>query len=104
MASLAFWWAWCAHLPPDGAFTWYWECTTGIIPSSSSGFRLAAGAAAKVFEGTQLAARDRLTAWWADRQEAGFLRAVQVTEGKLQGTGVTSVTAAALKKPKAGFH
>ena len=104
MASLAFWWAWCARLSPDGAFTWYWECISGIIPSSSSGFRLAAEAAAKLFEGTQLAARDRLTAWWADRQDAAFLRAVQLTEGKLQGTGVTSVTAAALKIRKARFQ
>ena len=92
MASLAFWWAWWARLSPDGAFTWYWECISGIIPSSSSGFRLAAEAAAKLFEGTQLAAQDRLTAWWADRQDAAFLRAVQLTEGKLQGTGVTSIT------------
>ena len=54
--------AWCVRLSPDGAFTFYWECIGGIIPSSSSGFRLAAEAAAKLFEGTQLAARARLTA------------------------------------------
>ena len=104
MASLAFWWARCARLSRDGAFTLYWECINGGIPSSSNGFRLAAEAAVKLFEGTQLAARDRLTAWWADRQDAAFLRALQLTEGKLRGTGITSVTAAALKIPKAGFQ
>ena len=68
-----------------------------LLPSSSIGFHLAAEAAANLFEGSQLAARDRLMAWWTDRQDVAFLKAFRLTQGKLHGTRVTSVTATALK-------
>ena len=53
-----------------------------------------------MFEGSSLSSRDRITGWWADRQNAAFLRAVQLTEGKLRGVTMDSVTAPMLKLNK----
>ena len=49
-------------------------------------------------------AQEPLAACWAERQDAAFIRAIQVTEGNLQGTSVTSVITAALKVHKAKFQ
>ena len=104
IASVAFSWVWGARRGSDGALALYQACRCDVVPSSSSGHRLAAEEAAKQFEGSSLRSRNCIASWSGGCQNAAFLRAVQLTQGKLCSVTVNSVTATMLKLKKSKFQ